>query len=63
MTAGKKPVSMVLDASGRYAYVLNENTATLLKFAINVDDGRLTSTGTEAISAGSVALILDRRIE
>ena len=63
LPAGEKPVAMVLDASGRYAYLLNENAATLVKYNINADDGQLTRSGTEMISPGAVALILDRNFQ
>lgn len=62
IAAGDKPISIVVDAAGRHAYVLNENVAQLRKYAITAD-GQLTSSGTEVIKAGTRALVLDRRIE
>lgn len=53
--AGKKPSSVTVDPSGRFAYVTNEGSGNVSIFAINAITGALTSTG-PPIAAGTAPL-------
>ena len=62
IAAGPDPVSVVVDPSGKFAYVVNENfgsTGSVSMYAINATTGALASIGTIAAGTDPVSVAVD----
>src|SRR5271155_3748980 len=59
IAAGTDPVSVVVDPSGKFAYVANSSSNDVSMYTINVTTGALTPTGTIAAGAGPVSVVVD----
>ena len=51
IAAGKVPVSVAVDPSGKFAYVTNSSSNDVSMYTINATTGALTSIGTIATGA------------
>ena len=58
-TQGKTPRFFALDPSGRFLYVANQNSDTIVAFRVEASTGRLAATG-QTIHTGSPASIVFR---
>jgi YVTN family beta-propeller protein len=63
-TAGTGPVSVVVDPSGKFAYVVTESdtrgsAGNVSMYTINATTGALTSIGTIAAGTGPVSVVVD----
>jgi 6-phosphogluconolactonase len=59
IAAGAGPVSVVVDPSGKFAYVANSNSNNVSMYTVNATTGALTSTGTIAAGADPVSVAVD----
>jgi YVTN family beta-propeller protein len=59
IAAGTSPVSMVVDPTGRFAYVANSSSNDVSMYTINVNTGALTSMGTIATGTEPVSMVVD----
>jgi 6-phosphogluconolactonase len=59
IAAGSNPVSVAVDASGKFAYVANLNSNDVSMYTIDVTTGALTSIGTIAAGSNPVSVAVD----
>ena len=59
IAAGTGPVSVVVDPSGKFAYVANSSSNDVSMYTINATTGALASTGTIAAGAGPASVVVD----
>ena len=56
IAAGTGPFSVVVDPSGKFAYVANSGSNDVSMYTINATTGALTSLGTIAAGTGPVSV-------
>jgi len=59
IAAGKDPASMVVDPSGKFAYVANSSSNDVSMYTIDATTGALTSMGTIATGGDPVSVAVD----
>ncbi len=59
IAAGTDPVSVVVDPSGKFAYVANSNSNDVSMYTINATTGALASIGTIAAGTAPVSVAVD----
>jgi YVTN family beta-propeller protein len=59
IATGARPVSVVVDPAGKFAYVANEGTNDVSMYTINGTTGALTSIGTIAAGTDPVSVAVD----
>jgi YVTN family beta-propeller protein len=59
IATGTGPASVVVDPSGKFAYVANSNSNDVSMYTIDAATGALASTGTIAAGAGPVSVAVD----
>jgi len=56
---GEQPFRIVVDPSGKFAYVTNQNSASISIYTLN-KDGTLTAAGTAATGSDPISMAITR---